>query len=151
MPCRLTIAQHFAPLPDPRVERSKRYQLIDILIIALCAVICGADDFVNMEEWGCSKKDWLRERLGLTGDIPSHDTFGRVFARLDPEAFSRCFVSWTKAIKARTGGQVIALDGKVLRRSFDSATGKGAIDMVSAWASPASGYPKSLGIGAKES
>jgi predicted transposase YbfD/YdcC len=136
MACRLSIKEHFLNLPDPRIERSKRHQLVDILIIALCALISGADDFVSIENWGHAKKDWLTDRLGLQlpGGIPSHDTLGRVFARLDPEAFCRCFVAWTKAIKACTGGQVIALDGKELRHSFDTATGKGAIDMVSAWA-----------------
>ena len=131
--------QHQRTLPQlarSAHERSKRHQLVDILIIALCARISGADDFVSIENWGHAKKDWLTERLGLQlpGGIPSHDTRGRVFARLDPEAFCRCFVAWTKAIKACTGGQVIALDGKELCHSFDTATGKGAMEMVSAWA-----------------
>lgn len=136
MPIRITIADHFAALPDPRVERCRRYQLIEILTIALCALLSGADDFVAMESWGQAKRDWLQQRLGLqlAGGIPSHDTFGRVFARLDPQAFSCCLAAWTRAMKARTGGQVIALDGKKLRRSFDAAVGKAAMHMISAWA-----------------
>jgi len=134
MPFNPAIEHHFAALPDPRVQRSKSHQLIDILVIALCAAICGADDFVAIETWGKAKEGWLKERLELKGGIPSHDTFGRVFARLDPEAFSRSFAAWTRALKARTGGQVIALDGKQLRGSFDAATGQGAIHLVSAWA-----------------
>ncbi|MBD0328233.1 MAG: ISAs1 family transposase [Pyrinomonadaceae bacterium] len=133
---RITIADHFAALPDPRVERCRRHNLMEMLTIALCAVLCGADDFVAIQEWGQAKQDWLQQHLGLklTGGIPSHDTFGRVFARLNPEAFCRCLAAWTRALKARTGGQVVALDGKKLRQSFDTALGKAAIHMVSAWA-----------------
>jgi predicted transposase YbfD/YdcC len=134
MPFNPAIEHHFAALPDPRIERSKRHQLLDILVIALCAAICGADDFVAIQAWGKAKENWLKERLELKGGIPSHDTFGRLFARVDPEALSRCFASWTRAMKARTGGQVIALDGEKLRRSFDAASGKAAIHLVSAWA-----------------
>ena len=140
MPTRLTIAEHFSTLHDPRITRTKRHALLDILTIALCAVLCGADDFVAIAAWGRAKEKWLQERLSLAGGIPSHDTFGRVFAQLDPEAFSRCFSAWTKAMKARIDGngaeaaEVIALDGKKLRHSFDTATGKAAIHMVSAWA-----------------
>ena len=92
-----SFAQHFASLPDPRVERTRHHALIDILTIALCAVICGADGFVEMEAWGRARELWLRERLELSGGIPSHDTFNRLFARLDPDAFARCFLSWTQA------------------------------------------------------
>ncbi len=112
MPISAAFVTHFAALPDPRVERTKRHQLLDILIIALCATICGADDFVAIAAWGQAKKDWLHDRLGLSreNEIPSHDTFGRVFARLDPDAFAQCFLAWTQAIKTHTKGQVIALD-----------------------------------------
>ena len=110
---------------------------MDILIIALCAVICGADSFTEMEQFGLAKLDWFRNGLGLAlpHGIPSHDTFGRVFAALDPQQFSAAFSRWTQAIAGQTGGQVIAVDGKTLRRSFDSATGRKALHMVSAWAS----------------
>ena len=136
MTSRLTLIEHFADLPDPRKERTRCHKLIDILIIAVCALICGAQTFVDMQAFGKAKEDWLKARLGLdlTGGIPSHDTFGRVFAALDPQAFCACFIAWTEAIQAATKGEVVALDGKTLRHSFDTASGKGAIHMVSAWA-----------------
>lgn len=131
------LLNHFADLPDPRVARTQHHALLDILVIALCALICGADDFVAIARFGQAKQTWLKERLELElpCGIPSHDTFGRVFARLDPMAFADCFVAWTQQLHTRTKGQVIALDGKTLRHSFDTASGKGAIHMVSAWAS----------------
>jgi predicted transposase YbfD/YdcC len=114
-----------------------RHKLVDILAIALCGVMSGAESFVEIEEYGQSKEAWLRERLGLSllHGIPSHDTFGRLFSRLDPSAFEACFVAWTQTLHTLTQGQVIALDGKSVRRSFDSATGQGALHLVSAWAS----------------
>ncbi len=134
----LTLVEHFADLPDPRVlGHAQRHELIDILAIALCAILCGAETFTDMARFGKAKGDWLRERLGLSlnGGVPSHDTFGRVLARLDPEAFSACFRSWTQAIHQQTQGQVVAFDGKTLCHSFDTASGQAAIHMVSAWAS----------------
>jgi predicted transposase YbfD/YdcC len=130
----LSIRAHFATLPDPRIERSKRHQLLDIVTIALCAVICGADSWVDVELFGHAKEAWLRTFLALPNGIPSHDTFGRVFARLDPQAFERCFLSWVQAIMRQTTGEVVAVDGKVLRRSHDQRAGKAALDLVSAWA-----------------
>ncbi len=131
------LIKHFADLPDPRVARTQRHALLDILVIALCALICGADDFVAMARFGHAKQTWLKDRLALElpSGIPSHDTFGRVFACLDPAAFADCFLAWTQEMHTQTKGQVIALDGKTLRHSFDTASGKGAIHMVSAWAS----------------
>ncbi len=131
-----TLLTHFADLPDPRVQRTQRHSLLDILVIALCALICGADDFVAVSRFGQAKEAWLKERLGLElpSGIPSHDTFGRVFACLDPDAFGRCFLAWTQQMHTQTQGRTIALDGKMLRHSFDTASGKGAIHMVSAWA-----------------
>ena len=126
---------HFATLPDPRVERTKEHQLLDILAIAICAIICGADSFVEMEEFGDAKREWLATFLTLPGGIPSHDTFTRLFAALDPEAFSRCFLAWVRATVVHTEGAVVAVDGKIARRSHDRGAGKVAIDMVSAWAS----------------
>jgi len=128
------IADHFGDLEDPRVDRTKRHELLDILIIAICAVICGADDWVAVESFGQAKEEWLRTFLALPHGIPSHDTFGRVFARLDPEAFQNCFRSWVAAVFERTESQVVGLDGKTVRGSHDQALGKGAIHMVSAWA-----------------
>jgi predicted transposase YbfD/YdcC len=131
----VNIGEHFSELEDPRVDRSKRHQLLDIVIIAICGVICGADTWVDIEEFGKAKIDWLRSMLELPNGIPSHDTFGRVFGRLDPEQFQRCFLSWVQAVYEITQGQVVALDGKTLRRSHDRTQGKAAIRMVSAWAS----------------
>ncbi len=130
-----TLFDHFATLPDPRVERTKEHQLLDILTIAVCAIICGADSFVEMEEFGDAKQEGLTTFLALPSGIPSHDTFTRLFAALDPEAFSRCFLAWVQATVTQTEGAVIAVDGKIARRSHDRGAGKVAIDMVSAWAS----------------
>ena len=133
-PPRLSIREHFASLPDPRIERSKRHAVLDILTIALCAVVCGADSWVDVELFGRAKEGWLRTFLALPNGIPSHDTFGRVFARLDPQQFERCFLSWVQAVMRRTADGVVAVDGKVLRRSHDQRAGQAALDLVSAWA-----------------
>ncbi|GAC1679849.1 MAG: ISAs1-like element ISEc26 family transposase [Steroidobacteraceae bacterium] len=130
-----TLFEHFATLPDPRVDRTKEHTLLDILTIAVCAIICGADSFVEMEEFGKAKQEWLATFLDLPSGIPSHDTFNRLFVALDPEAFSCCFLAWVQATAAQTEGAVIAVDGKIARRSHDRGAGKAAIDMVSAWAS----------------
>ena len=134
-PHRTSITAHFAALPDPRVERTKEHQLLDIMTIALCAIICGADSWVDVETFGREKRAWLGTFLALPSGIPSHDTFGRVFARLDPEAFGHCFLAWVRAVAPETAGQVVALDGKTVRRSHDRANGKAALHLVSAWAS----------------
>jgi predicted transposase YbfD/YdcC len=128
------ITKHFASLPDPRIERTKLHQLQDILVIAICAIICGADDWVAVEAWGNAKRTWLGKFLDLPNGIPSHDTFGRVFARLDPKAFQKCFLKWIRAIAKQTHRQIVSIDGKKLRRSHDRTLGKSAIAMVSAWA-----------------
>src|SRR5881227_1861063 len=132
---RTSIGEHFATLTDPRRDHLKAHQLLDILTIALCAVICGADDWVEVETFGRAKVEWLRTFLELPNGIPSHDTFGRVFARLDPDAFQACFRAWVADVVAQSAGQIVGIDGKVLRGSADRPAGKGAIDMVSAWAS----------------
>lgn len=130
----ITLQDHFASLQDPRVERTKRHQLLAIITIALCAVICGADTWVDVEEFGHAKRTWLETFLDLPNGIPSHDTFGRVFARLDPEQFQACFLAWVQAINSVLPTQQIAIDGKTARRSHDRGVGKAAIQMVSAWA-----------------
>mgnify|MGYP001244587376 CR=1 FL=1 len=129
-----SIAKHFANLEDPRMDRTKRHSLLDILVIAICAVICGADNWEEVQLFGEAKENWFKSFLELPNGIPSHDTFWRVFARLDPQQFQESFVSWIRSVADVTQGQVIAIDGKTLRRSQDRALGRGAIDMVSAWA-----------------
>ena len=128
------IREHFGTIDDPRVERTKLHALIDILVIAICAVVCGAEDWSDVEAFGKAKENWLKKYLALANGIPSHDTFGRVFARLDPEQFQTSFLNWVQAVMSVTAGQVVALDGKKLRRSHDRALAKSAIWMVSAWA-----------------
>lgn len=130
-----TIEQHFGDLNDPRIDRTKLHKLLDILVIAICAVIAGADNWEDIADFGEAKIDWFKTFLELPNGIPSHDTFNRVFARLDPQEFRNGFISWVSAVSEVIDGQVIAIDGKVLRRSHDRGIGKAAITMVSAWAS----------------
>lgn len=125
----------FAELDDPRQEMNQRHKFIDILVIAICAAICGADDWESVEMFGQSKAKWFRTFLELPNGIPAHDTFWRVFRSLNPKQFQQCFRRWMAAIQTVTEGEVVALDGKQLRRSFDAQSGKAAIAMVSAWAS----------------
>src|SRR4030067_20699 len=129
-----TLEQHFGDLTGPRVDGTKLHDLMNILVIALCAVIAGADNWEDVEEFGKARIAWFQTFLELPNGIPSHDTFTRVFARLDPEQFQACFMRWMTAVSEVIGGQVIAIDGKVLRRSHDKGFDKAAIDMVSAWA-----------------
>ena len=129
-----SILQHFASLTDPRINRQKKHQLQDIFFITLCAVICGADNWVEIEEYGGAKEAWFTEQLGLVNGIPSHDTFGAVFAAIDQTQFSECFSRWVADLAALTEGEIIAIDGKCLRRSVDNASKKAAIHLVSAWA-----------------
>jgi predicted transposase YbfD/YdcC len=133
----LPLTQHFAALEDPRVERTRLHRLLDIVAIALCAVIAGAESWDDIALFGQTKADWLGQFLALPNGIPSHDTFNRVFAALDPEQFRAGFQSWIQAIAAvlpTQVEQVIAVDGKTVRRSHDRHLGKSAIHMVSAWA-----------------
>jgi predicted transposase YbfD/YdcC len=126
---------HFSVLPDPRTDRTKKHLLIDILFIAVCTMICGGEGFTDMEEFGEAKEEWLRKYLELPHGIPSHDTFRRLFSILDPHAFGECFTMWSQALHEATNGEVIALDGKTVRHSFDTFSGQPALHMVSAWAS----------------
>jgi predicted transposase YbfD/YdcC len=127
------IGRHFAGLTDPR-RRKVTYPLINIVTIALCAVIAGADDFVTIATWGRQKRAWLARFLDLQGGIPSHDRFNAVFKAIKPAEFERCLLSWITSLHEVTAGQLVAIDGKTLRQSFDKADAKSAIHMVSAWA-----------------
>ena len=131
---KITITDHFTDLSDPRVERTKHHLLIDIVTIAICAVICGADSWVAIETYGKAKQQWLQQFLELANGIPSHDTFARVFARIDPQQLQKCFSSWINSISKITSGEVIAIDGKTLRCSYDKGKEQAAIHMVNAWA-----------------
>jgi predicted transposase YbfD/YdcC len=122
-------------LTDPRLERRRKHELIDVLMIAVTALLCGAENFTHMAQFGQAKEAWLRTFLTLTHGIPSHDTFRRVFMLLAPEKFSAVFLHWTQSLRQAVGAEVVALDGKTLRRSFDSAKSQSAIHLVSAWAS----------------
>src|SRR6516225_2720677 len=116
---------YFANLPDPRRDNeNRRHNLIDIIAIAILATICGAEHFTEMEEWGEANEDWLCSFLELPNGIPSHDTFGDLFARLDPAEFKKRFVSWVDAIRTATDGEIIAIDGKTLRRSHNRRVGQ---------------------------
>jgi predicted transposase YbfD/YdcC len=129
------IIDHFEKLEDPRIDRTKLHKLIDIIVITICAVICGAKTWEAVELVGKEKYDWFSLFLELPNGIPSSYTFRRVFTLLNPLQFKNCFLSWIKAIRKTTKGEVISIDGKTLRRSFDKSSNKACIHMVSAWAS----------------
>ncbi len=128
------ITEHFKALNDPRIQLKTQHKLIDIIVITICAVICGADDWTEIANYAKAKKEWLKKFLELPHGIPSHDTFGRVFSLLRPEEFEKRFLSWIHAIFDLTGYQTVAIDGKTLRRSYDHSSNKAAIHMVGAWA-----------------
>lgn len=126
--------RHFSRLNDPRIERKKRHELIDIVTIAIMAALCGIDSFDGMAVFSKARLKWLKQFLQLRNGAPSHDTFNRVFGKIKPEKFQECFISWMNEISSLTDGEVVAIDGKTLRGSFDKASSKAAIHMVSAWA-----------------
>jgi predicted transposase YbfD/YdcC len=130
-----SMVEHFQTLEDPRIARTKKHLLLDILIIAVCTLLTGGEGFQDMELFGKSKRQWLQTFLALPHGIPSHDTFGRVFARLNPTRFQECFLSWTRAVAALTQGTLVSLDGKTVRASLDRATAASPLHMVSAWCS----------------
>jgi predicted transposase YbfD/YdcC len=134
-PVNASIVEHFRTLEDPRIERTKKHLLLDILVIALCTLLTGGEGFQDMELFGKSKRAWLQTFLALPHGIPSHDTFGRVFARLHPQRFQECFLSWTQAVAQLTQGALISLDGKTVKASFDRATASSPLHMLSAWCS----------------
>ena len=131
---KITIADHFSRLEDPRIERTKRHKLIDIITITICAVNWVADGWSDIELYGNCKYKWLKKFLELPNGIPSHDTFARVFSLLNPEQLQQCFLQWIESISLITFGEIVAIDGKTLRRSYDKSKDKPAIHMVSAWA-----------------
>jgi predicted transposase YbfD/YdcC len=126
---------HFQDLTDPRVERTRKHPLINIVFIAVCGVLSGANSFAAIEEFGLDRRTWFARFLDLTNGIPSDDTFARVLARIDPGAFEKCLLSWMQAVQEITDHRLLAIDGKTLRGSYDRRDGKAAIHMVSAWAS----------------
>jgi len=128
------IEEHFSKVSDPRKDRTKDHKLIDIIAIAICAVICGAEGWTDMENFGNSKVPWLKTFLELPNGIPSHDTFGRVFGMIDAQQFQLAFWEWVWAVNDIVQGQIVNIDGKCLRGSDDQKLGKRAIYMVSAWA-----------------
>jgi predicted transposase YbfD/YdcC len=130
-----SLVEHFAQIEDPRVERTKKHQLQDILVIAILAIIAGAQGWEDMENYGISKQIWLEEFLALPNGIPSDDTFRRVFEFIDPEALNRCFVQWVEALVGSMGGEIIPIDGKTIRGSYDRNQGQSALHVISAWAS----------------
>jgi predicted transposase YbfD/YdcC len=127
------LKDHFSQLVDPRVGRAKRHELLDILLIAVCAMLCGAEGFTEIAECGRCKADWFKTWLALPHGIPSHDTFNRVFGLIDPTKFMDCFLTWTQSLRETFADELVALDGKTLRRS--RARGHGPIHLVNVWAS----------------
>ena len=129
--------EHFATLTDPRCPQAptSRHRLMDILILAVCAVIGGAEGWEDIEEYGKAQAEWFADLLDLPHGMPGHDTFRRVLSRLDPEELTQCFIAWTQALSEGSGGDIVSIDGKTLRHSFDQATATAAIHLVSAWAS----------------
>jgi predicted transposase YbfD/YdcC len=128
-----SIGERFSSVKDPR-RGEPVYPLHHILFISICAVICGADDFVAIAKFGRKRKEWLSKYLDLSAGIPSHDRFNAILARVRPEEFEKCLLEWITSLQEITDGQVVAIDGKTLRRSYDKASSKSAIHMVSAWA-----------------
>ncbi len=133
----ISIIEAFADLPDPRIDRGKRHSLSDILVLTLCGALCGVDNWVELELFCGAKLKWFVTFLELPNGIPSHDTFGRVFSLLDPDEFRRCFIRWVESLRLVESGDVVAIDGKTIRRSLDAAKGIGPVHMVNAWASEA--------------
>lgn len=129
-----SVLTYFEEIPDPRRAQGRRHALSDMLVIAIGAVICGAESWDEVVQFGRCKEKWFRTFLALPHGIPSHDTFSRVFSLLDPEALERCFSTWATALADHGDGRLIAIDGKTLRRSFDAAADRAAIHMISAWA-----------------
>ena len=127
----------FSILPDPRSPRNRRHPLLNIVVIATCGVLAGADTWVAIEQWATAKKEWLVSFLDMSEGVPSHDTFGRVFSILSPTAFQKAFIDWAQGLQESVEGRVVAVDGKTARRSHDRARGRGPIHLVNAWCTSA--------------
>ena len=123
----------FSHIDDPRSSKSRKHPLIKIIVIAVCAVICGADNWVNIELWAKANRKWLEGFLDMSTGVPSHDTFGRVFSILSPDAFQAAFTEWVRGLDVDIEGRVVAIDGKTARRSHDHDRGLGPMHMVNAW------------------
>lgn len=146
-----SIQEHFGDLPDPRRAQGRRHSLADMIVIAVTAVICAADSWADVRDFGRAKLKWFETFLDLPHGIPSQDTFERVFSRLDPDAFERCFVSWTQSLSAGSGGQLVAIDGKRIRRSFTHAwEASTATHLVSAFVAANSMVFSQLAVESKE-
>jgi predicted transposase YbfD/YdcC len=126
--------QHFQDLQDPRIERTRKHPLINIVFITVCGVLSGSNSIAGIHEFALDRRSWLARFLDLAPGIPSEDTLGRVLARLDPGAFEKCLLSWIRAVQEVTAHRLVAIDGKTLRGSADHERGRAAIHMVSAWA-----------------
>ena len=131
---KITLLDHFTNLTDPRIDRSKEHKLIDIVASAICGMLCGADNWVAMEQYGNAKEEWLKQFLELPNGIPSHDTISRVFGRIDPKEFEQCFRDWVKTISELIPGEIISIDGKTVRHSGSKAKNQKPIHVVNAWA-----------------
>ena len=129
-----TIEEYFSELTDCRIARNRRHKLIDIIVISICATLSRCEDFVDIAEYGELKEDWLSTFLELPNGIPSHDTFTRVFRRLDPEGFQKCFSNWVEALRQEISGEIVSIDGKTIRRAVDKASAQSGLHVVSAWA-----------------